>query len=155
MIWQSWKLYPLSFEKRDFDTARTWTTKNPDYRYEVLTDNNNIVYVEEKFGPHGFNHPDIIDFYHSVNAIIIKADLLRYIAMYAEGGVCADIDVEMLKPIGRFIPIRYSPADIDMVVGWESTTLIPRPPNPQPEVNEFSPVNLYEQTPATCNDAAH
>lgn len=118
-IWQSWKLDPLNFEKRDFDTARTWTTKNPGYRYEVLTDNNDLVYVEEMFGPHGFNRPDIIDFYRSVNAAIIKADLLRYMVMYAEGGVYADIDVEALKPIDRFIPVRYNPADIDMVVGVE------------------------------------
>ncbi|KAK4135548.1 glycosyltransferase family 32 protein [Trichocladium antarcticum] len=118
-IWQSWKVDPLNFEKRDFDTARTWTTKNPGHRYEVLTDHNDVVYVEEKFGPQGFNRPDIVEFYRTVNATIIKADLLRYMIMYAEGGVYADIDVEALKPVDRFIPARYNAADIDMVIGVE------------------------------------
>ena len=118
-IWQSWKSDPLNFDKRDFDTARTWTSKNPGYRYEVLTDFNDLVYVDEKFGPKGINRPDIVDFYRSVTATIIKADLLRYMIMYAEGGVYADIDVEALKPIDRFIPARYNLADIDMVVGVE------------------------------------
>ena len=118
-IWQSWKVDPLNFEKRDFDTARTWTTKNPGHRYEVLTDHNDLVYVEEKFGPRGFNRPDIVEFYRNVNATIIKADLLRYMIMYAEGGVYADIDVEALKPVDRFIPARYNAADIDMVIGVE------------------------------------
>ncbi|KAK5659678.1 hypothetical protein OQA88_886 [Cercophora sp. LCS_1] len=118
-IWQSWKVDPYSFAKKDSDTARSWTTKNPGYRYEVLTDNNDMAYVEEKFGPAGFNRPDIVEVYQTVNATIIKADLLRYLVMYAEGGVYADIDVEALKPAGRFIPARYRESDIDMVIGVE------------------------------------
>ncbi|KAK4033483.1 putative glycosyltransferase [Parachaetomium inaequale] len=118
-IWQSWKTDPLNFDKRDSDTARTWTSQNPGYRYEVLTDHNDLVYVEEKFGPAGFNRPDIVELYRTVNATIIKADLLRYMIMYAEGGVYADIDVEALKPVDRFIPARYRLSDIDMVIGVE------------------------------------
>jgi mannosyltransferase OCH1-like enzyme len=118
-IWQSWKTDPLNFEQRNFDTARTWTSINPGYRYEVLTDHNALLYVEEKFGPQGFNRPDIVELYRTVNATIVKADLLRYMIMYAEGGVYADIDVEALKPVDRFIPARYSPADVDMVIGVE------------------------------------
>ena len=99
--------------------ARTWTAKNPDHRYEVLTDNNDMQWVEEKFGPGGFNRPDIVDMYQSLTTKIVKADLLRYLIMYAEGGVYADIDVEALKPVERFIPDRYDPTQIDMVVSVE------------------------------------
>jgi hypothetical protein len=49
----------------------------------------------------------------------VKADLLRYLIMYAEGGVYADIDVEAIRPLNRFIPDRYNVKDIDMVVGVE------------------------------------
>ncbi|KAK8054531.1 family 32 glycosyltransferase [Apiospora phragmitis] len=118
-IWQTWKTDPYSFEERDFSTAKTWTIKNPDYRYEVLTDDNDLGYVEDKFGPNGFDRPDIVDMYRTVNATIIKADLLRYLIMYAEGGVYADIDVEDLRPVHRFIPERYDEQDIDMVIGVE------------------------------------
>jgi mannosyltransferase OCH1-like enzyme len=57
--------------------------------------------------------------YRSLTARIIKADLLRYLVMYLEGGVYTDIDVEALKPIDRFIPDRFQERDIDMVVGVE------------------------------------
>lgn len=92
-IWQSWKVDPLNFDLRDSDTAKTWTVKNPGHRYEVLTDNNDLYYVETHFGPEGYNRPDIVETYRSLTAKIIKADLLRYLVMYGEGGVYADIDV--------------------------------------------------------------
>ncbi|KAF4636873.1 hypothetical protein G7Y89_g1196 [Cudoniella acicularis] len=118
-IWQTWKVDPLEFSAKDLTVARTWVLKNPGHRYEVLTDNNDLYYVETHFGPTGFNRPDIVFMYRSLTAKIIKADLLRYLIMYVEGGVYADIDVEALKPIDRFIPDRYQERDVDMVVSVE------------------------------------
>lgn len=118
-IWQVWKVNPLEFEERDHNVARSWVQKNPDYRYEVLTDGNELAYVEYHFGPEGFDRPDIVEFYKSVKAAIVRADLLRYMIMYAEGGVYADIDVEALKPMRKFIPERYDHRDIDLVIGVE------------------------------------
>jgi mannosyltransferase OCH1-like enzyme len=118
-IWQTWKVDPLDFEERDLTCARSWTVKNPGHRYEVLTDQNGLYYVETHFGPAGLNRPDIVYMYRSLTAKIVKADLLRYLVMYVEGGVYTDIDVEALKPVDRFIPDRYSERDIDMVIGVE------------------------------------
>lgn len=118
-IWQTWKVDALDFEERDLTTARTWTTKNPSHRYEVLTDNNDLYYVETHFGPDGVDRPDIVDMYRTLTAKIIKADILRYLIMYVEGGIYADIDVEDLKPIDRWIPDRYNEADVDMVISVE------------------------------------
>ncbi|KAB5530393.1 initiation-specific alpha-1,6-mannosyltransferase [Coniochaeta sp. 2T2.1] len=120
-IWQTWKVDPLSFDQRDALTAKTWTAKNPDYRYEVLTDTNDITWIEQHYGPGpgGLDRQDIVDFYREVNATIIRADLLRYLIMYTEGGVYADIDVEALKPVRRWITDRFDEADVDMVVGVE------------------------------------
>lgn len=118
-IWQTWKVDPLSFEDRDQTRAKSWISKNPGHRYEVLTDYNDHEYVETHFGPTGLNRPDIIFTYRSLTAKILKADLLRYLIMYVEGGVYADIDVEALKPIDRFVPDRYDEADVDMVIGVE------------------------------------
>ncbi|KAL2819282.1 nucleotide-diphospho-sugar transferase [Aspergillus cavernicola] len=118
-IWQIWKTDPLSFEERDLDMARSWVSRNQGHRYEVLTDQHDIYYVETHFGPNGFNRPDIVEVYSSLTANIIKADLLRYLVMYVEGGLYADIDAEALKPIDRFIPDRYDEHEIDMVIGVE------------------------------------
>jgi len=134
-IWQTWKVGPLGFEQRDSDSAKTWPAKNPTYRYEVLTDDNALEYLEWHYGPQGFNRPDFIELYRELNITIIKADLLRYLVMYAEGGVYADvssrlvhykmvtdlsqIDVECLKPIDRFIPERYNKEEVDMIISVE------------------------------------
>ena len=118
-IWQSWKVNPFEFEERDLNVARTWTSINPGYRYEVLTDQNDLHYVETNFGPDGLNRPDIVETYRSLTAKIIKADLLRYLVMYVDGGVYADIDVEALRPLDRFIPERFNEADMDLVIGVE------------------------------------
>ncbi|KAK9780282.1 putative Glycosyltransferase family 32 protein [Seiridium cardinale] len=118
-IWQTWMAGPFAMEQRDSDTAKTWVTKNPGYRYEVLTDDNALSYVIEKYGPDGFDRPDIVEMYRTVDITIIKADLLRYLVMYAEGGVYSDIDVEDLRPIHRFIPERYDESEIDLVISVE------------------------------------
>ncbi|KAF2264657.1 hypothetical protein CC78DRAFT_580175 [Lojkania enalia] len=118
-IWQTWKTGPLTFEQRDSDAARSWLARNPSYRYEVLTDDNAIQYVEWHYGAHGFNRPDVIQLYRDLNITIIKADLLRYLVIYAEGGVYADIDVECLRSIDRFIPERYDQHEVDMIIGVE------------------------------------
>ena len=118
-IWQTWKVDPLSFDQRDALTAKTWTAKNPDYRYEVLTDDNDMTWIEQYYGPEGLGREDIVEFYRNVNATIIRADLLRYLIMYAEGGVYADIDVEALKPVHRWMTDRFDEADVDMVIGVE------------------------------------
>ncbi|CRG89479.1 hypothetical protein PISL3812_06515 [Talaromyces islandicus] len=118
-VWQTWKVDPLAFEERDLSVARTWIQKNPGHRYEVLTDGNDLYYVETHFGPMGLNRLDIVNVYRSLTAKIIKADLLRYLVMYVEGGVYTDIDVEALRPIDRFIPDRYDAKDVDLVIGVE------------------------------------
>ncbi|KAK3677069.1 hypothetical protein LTR78_003274 [Recurvomyces mirabilis] len=98
----------------------TWTLKNPAYRYEVLTDENAVTYVEQHYGPNGFNRPDIVSIYKGLSARIIQADLLRYLIMYVEGGLWSDIDVEAIRPIDHFIPKRHSEHDVGMVVGVET-----------------------------------
>ncbi|KKZ64452.1 hypothetical protein EMCG_09563 [[Emmonsia] crescens] len=118
-IWQTWKVHPLDFEKREMQYARSWASNNPSHRYEVLTDQNDLYYLETHFGPKGLNRPDIIYVYRSLTATIIKADLLRYLVMYVEGGAYADIDVEALRPLDNFIPDRFNERDIDMIIGVE------------------------------------
>lgn len=119
-IWQTWKTDAASLDPKDAARVRTWTRKNPMHRYELLTDENSLSYVTHHFGPTGLNRPDIVHVYQTLNAKIIKADLLRYLVMYVEGGLYADIDVECLKPIEVFVPNRYNEKDLDLVVGVET-----------------------------------
>ncbi|KAF5006299.1 hypothetical protein FDECE_7310 [Fusarium decemcellulare] len=119
-IWQTWNHIPPFFEKREMERVRSWTESNPEWRWEVLTNANELEYVEDHFGPRGFNRPDIVEFFRTVNSKIVKSDLLRYLIIYVEGGLYADIDVEALKPIHEFIPDGFDEADIDLVIGIEA-----------------------------------
>lgn len=118
-IWQTWKIDPLLFGITETVRATSWLQKNPHMRYEVVTDASEMTYVEEHYGRRGLDRPDIVDFYRRVKLPIIKADLLRYLILYAEGGVYTDIDVEALKPFHRFFPERHDEATYDLVVGIE------------------------------------
>ncbi|KAF7872029.1 uncharacterized protein EAF02_009134 [Botrytis sinoallii] len=62
---------------------------NPGYEYEVLTDAFADEYVWKWFS----HRPDILHTYFSLSIPILKADLLRYLILYAYGGVWFDLDV--------------------------------------------------------------
>lgn len=119
-VWQTWKVDPLHMEDRDSSRARSWTELNVGWRYEALTDGNDLEYVETHFGPNGvLNRPDIVHAYRTLTAMIIKADLLRYLVMYVEGGVYADIDVEALKPADTWIPSHIPQEEVGLVISVE------------------------------------
>ncbi|KAF4120676.1 Glycosyltransferase sugar-binding region containing DXD motif [Geosmithia morbida] len=118
-IWQTWKTEPLMFGVRDTVRAMSWFRLNPQMRYEVITDSNEMSFVEQHFGPQGLDRQDIVDFYRSLKLQIVKADLLRYMVMYAEGGIYADIDVQALRPFERFLPNAHDENDFDLIIGIE------------------------------------
>lgn len=118
-IWQTWNVGPLFFEERELNRSRTWVSANPGFLYEILTDDNGLQYVETRYGPYGLNRSDIVEMYRELSLIIIKADLLRYLVMYADGGVYTDIDVEALKPVDKFVPAQFDERHVDLVIGVE------------------------------------
>lgn len=48
----------------------------------------------------------------------LKADILRYLLLFAEGGIYCDLDVSCEAPISQWIPLKYKD-DAAVVVGWE------------------------------------
>lgn len=119
-LWQLWKTDAVNFDDDMAYRARSWIKENPTLRYEVLTDLNSLAYVKHTFGPEGFNRPDIVQVYQSLTASIVKADLLRYLIMYAEGGIYADVDVQALVPFEDWIPHRFQEQSLDLIVGIET-----------------------------------
>ena len=49
---------------------------------------------------------------------IWKADILRYLLLFAEGGIYFDLDVSCEMPISEWVPSQYED-DAGVVVGWE------------------------------------
>ncbi|KAJ5174274.1 uncharacterized protein N7482_000151 [Penicillium canariense] len=102
------------------DTQRTWidswTDKNPSHREELLTDSSGEAFVQAYYQQ---TRPDIVEVYKAIPIPILRADLLRYLIVLAEGGIWSDLDVTCENPVVNWVPPEYKDQDIDMIVGLE------------------------------------
>jgi alpha 1,6-mannosyltransferase len=101
------------------DESRKWTStclgNNPEYDFQFMTDATGDRYVQRVFR----DRPDIVDTYLHLPIPILKADFLRYMLLFAEGGIWSDLDVSCEgTPIREWIPQRLKP-NTSLVVGWE------------------------------------
>ncbi|KAJ5959675.1 uncharacterized protein N7479_006825 [Penicillium vulpinum] len=93
---------------------RSWLDVNPRLRHEILTDGSADEYVREHFA----DYPDVLELYLSLPVPILKADLLRQLILYADGGIWSDLDVTCHQPIHTWIPEQYQNRT-NVVVGLE------------------------------------
>lgn len=100
------------------EDARKWTDsciqQNPEYEHEFMTDELSEAWVAKHFT----DHPEIIETYHNLTIPILKADILRYLLLFVEGGVYNDLDITCNVPIRDWIPTHYQ-ANSSLIVGWE------------------------------------
>ncbi|KAI4226282.1 MAG: hypothetical protein L6R40_008297 [Gallowayella cf. fulva] len=104
----------MRIEKDAADRVRTWMDLNPEHRYELLTDGGAETYVKDNF-------PDdsrIVDTYMALGDFILRADLIRYLALLKDGGVYNDLDVGCNVPIDRWIPPMFKDKT-SVVIGIE------------------------------------
>ncbi|BCS02801.1 glycosyltransferase family 32 protein [Aspergillus luchuensis] len=112
-LWQSAKNPHLSDDQDEWISS--WLEKNPSFRYELLTDASAATFVRTHYA----SRPDIIEVFETLPIPILKADLLRYLLVLAEGGVWSDLDVTCDKPVADWVPTEYKNAKIEMIVGLE------------------------------------
>lgn len=99
-IWQMWKNNDIkSLDKGLQDLIRTWRTQEePEkggFKYELIGDDqlSNIVNTTFK------DVPEIIEAFHILPKIILKSDMMRYLLVYAFGGIYSDIDTSLNKDV--------------------------------------------------------
>lgn len=91
----------------------TWEALNPGHQYTFLDDDAAMEYVTDRFSEY---HPNLVALYTDLDDVILRADLLRLLCMWADGGVYSDIDTECLVPIDNWIPAEYVEAT-SLVIG--------------------------------------
>ncbi|KAK6218827.1 U4/U6 x U5 tri-snRNP complex subunit Prp1 [Pestalotiopsis sp. IQ-011] len=99
--------------------AKEWTdsciNQNPGYSVEFMTDETGDAFVNANFA----SHPDILEVYNALTVPILKADMLRYMLLYVEGGVWFDLDASCEgTPISDWVPAAHAD-EAQLVVGWE------------------------------------
>lgn len=62
----------------------------PNWNYVLMTDSDNLSFVEKYF-------PDFLSFYNNFKYPIQRADAIRYMWLYVNGGVYMDLDFELTK----------------------------------------------------------
>ena len=102
-IWQTWHTPAALLADGDRERVRTWVEKNPQYQYELVTDQGAESYIRQHFAK------DLLirDVFFNLTDKILRADFLRYLLLLADGGVYADIDVECREPIDTWVPQLY------------------------------------------------
>ncbi|KXG54175.1 uncharacterized protein PGRI_073190 [Penicillium griseofulvum] len=101
------------------DQSHSWMDeclhKNPAHSAQIMTDLTGDEYVRTNFA----YRPDIVATYLSLAVPILKADFLRYLLLFNEGGIWFDLDVSCGDvPIREWIPNTMR-AKARLVVGWE------------------------------------
>lgn len=113
-IWQSWKTSVADLDEDARRNVQSWKKLNPEYRFELLTDEAAVSYVRDRFA----DRPDIVEIFVALHDHILRADLLRYLIIAAEGGVYSDVDTVALKSVRDWIPPWYR-NETRLVVGVE------------------------------------
>ncbi|KAL3476315.1 hypothetical protein BJX99DRAFT_144550 [Aspergillus californicus] len=95
-----------------------WLEKNPNFRHELLTDESADQYVRENYA----FWPEVLETYTSLTVPILKADFLRVLILYADGGIWSDLDVSCEIPVSAWIPEHFTKdtkRPVNVVVGIE------------------------------------
>ncbi|KAJ5776548.1 uncharacterized protein N7511_001559 [Penicillium nucicola] len=111
-LWQ--KSGPMGINPDRQGEINSWLQKNPTLRHEILTDGSAERYVREQYA----DYPQVLDLYTSLQVPILKADLLRQLILYADGGIWSDLDVTCHEPIDTWIPNEFI-GKATVVVGLE------------------------------------
>jgi len=114
-IWQTWHTPAGLLAHEDKERIRTWHEKNPNYQYELVTDQAAESFVRQHFA----EDPLIRGVFLNLTDPIVRADLLRYLLILAQGGVYADMDVECRTPIDTWVPLAFQ-GQASVVLGIEN-----------------------------------
>ncbi len=103
-IWQTSKYPAQNISSENEKYIKTWTDLNPGYHHKLLTDGMITEYVRDHF--HARN-PDIEETFLQAEDFVLQLDLIKYMVLWAEGGVFSDLDVACVQPFSRWVPPQF------------------------------------------------
>ena len=112
-IWQTSKLPLRKLSGEEKGRVDIWSQLNPDYKHELMTDERMEAYVHQKY-----NGSEIESVYLELKDYILRADLIRYLLLLADGGVYNDLDVGCVQPIDTWLPKQFA-EEAGVILGVE------------------------------------
>jgi len=109
-VYQTWKTKDLPEALAKLHS--TWTTQNLNYTLHLYDDDDISNIVRATFPEY---LPKLTSFYNYG----LKTDLFRYLMLYSNGGIYADIDTKCLRPISQWTDEFTG---INIIVGLEADT---------------------------------
>ena len=103
-IWQTSKYPAQNISSENEKYIKTWTDLNPRYHHKLLTDEMITEYVRDHF--HASN-PDIEGILLQAKDFVLQLDLIKYMVLWAEGGVYSDLDVACVQPPSQWVPPQF------------------------------------------------
>ena len=114
-IWQTSKIPTISLDDDDKRVVQTWLDRNPEYRHEILTAGASDTFVQDRYA----STPEIQEIFLQLRDPILRADLIRYLVLSADGGIYNDIDVQCLQPIENWGLPKEQTDKASVIVGIE------------------------------------
>lgn len=103
IIMQTWKNKDVPYQWKP--SPQSIEELMPDWRYVLMTDEDNDRFVKRYF-------PDFWEVYDDLEYPIMKADAIRYMWLYINGGIYMDLDIAVTKPLDKLFGER---ADLYLV----------------------------------------
>ena len=103
-IWQTSNYPAENISSENEKYMKTWTDLNPGYQHKLLTDQLIAGYVRDHF--HAKN-PNIKETFLQAKDFVLQLDLIKYMVLWAEGGVYSDLDVACVQPLKQWVPPQF------------------------------------------------
>lgn len=103
-IWQTWK---VDVNSADFPSdlkryQKEWTAQSDSanlFQYSLVSDDHILPLLQNLYG----EAPIVIEAFKAMPENILRADFLRYLLLFARGGIYSDIDTTPLKPLDSWL----------------------------------------------------
>ena len=95
VIYQTYKSNAIN--KDLYKNVESWINQNPSYQYEFYDDERIRLFLLREYGP------KYVKRFESIKVGASKSDYFRILIIYKYGGVYADLDNKLLKPLDEII----------------------------------------------------
>ena len=121
VIYQTYKSTTINGDL--YKNVESWINLNPSYKYEFYDDERIRHFLLREYGP------KYVERFDSIKVGASKSDYFRILIIYKYGGVYADLDNRLLKPLDEIIKPKDTEILHKQLNNWYDTHVLMMSPN--------------------------